>query len=329
MTTYVLRRCFLMVPTLFGITLLTFFLINLVPGGVLDRKIGPATKQNAAVSKEVVEALKRQYGLDKPLHERYIAWTGKLLKFDFGKSFDYNRPVLDVIQSRFPVSLQFGLCSFVLVYLISVGTGLMMAQKADSATDKALGLGLLANSSLPPFTAAILLLVFFAGGHFLNWFPSGFFQSENFNDLTLMGKIVDRAHHFVLPLIAYMMGSFTSLAFLTRNSVLGEMKKDYVRTAKGFGADDHSLFYKHAFRNALIPIATGIGGFVGVFLGGSLLIENIFQLNGIGRLGYQSLLTRDYNMIMALTFLQSLAVLIGNLIGDIVYVLIDPRIAFE
>jgi microcin C transport system permease protein len=329
MTNYLLRRLFLMIPTLFGITVVTFFLINLVPGGVLDRKMAAPNRAQVGLSQDVVEAMKRQYGLDKPIVERYFIWTKRVVQFDFGKSFDYNRPVLEIIQSRLPVSLQFGVFSFILTYVISISVGLIMARRADQKIDHALGFGLLINSALPPFTVAILLLVFFAGGHFLDWFPSGFFQSENYAELSVFPKILDRAHHFVLPLTAYMMGSFTALAFLTRNSVLGEMRKDYVRTAKGFGASDSSLFYKHALRNALIPIATGIGGFVGIFLSGSLLIENIFQLNGIGRLGYQSLLTRDYNMIMALTFLQSLAVLVGNLIGDLIYICIDPRIAYE
>ncbi len=338
---YILRRLVLMIPTLFGITLVTFLFVNLAPGGPIEQKLmqirqGSAKGGSAAaamrwqqgVSQETIDAIKKQYGFDKPLHVRYWIWIKNLTRLDFGNSIDFQQPVLSVIASRFPVSLQFGVTSFLLTYLVSVGLGLFMSYHAHKWVDGSLSLGLIILSAIPPFAVGILLLVVFAGGSFLDWFPLGYLNSENYDSMTLGQKIVDRVHHFVLPLIAYMLGSFTTLAFLCRGSVLNELNKDYIRTAQAIGVSRPRIHLRHAFRNALIPIVTGIGGFVAVFLGGSLLVETIFQLNGIGLLGYQALMSRDYNMIMGLTFLQSLALLVGNLIGDLAYVLVDPRIDF-
>jgi microcin C transport system permease protein len=218
--------------------------------------------------------------------------------------------------------------SFILTYGISIFLGLFMAYHAHKFADSSLSLGLIVASAIPPFAFGVLLLVFFAGGTFFDLFPLGYLHSEEYFDLSLGGKILDRLHHFALPLAAYMIGSFTTLAFLCRNSVLDAINKDYIRTARAIGVSRWKLYTRHAFRNALIPIVTGIGGFLAVFLSGSLLVETIFQLNGIGLLGFQALMSRDYNMIMGLTFLQSVALLVGNLIGDLAYMAVDPRVDF-
>lgn len=329
-----------MIPTLFGITLLTFLFVNLAPGGPLDQQIQKmrfgksggagaiAARSSQGISPEVLKALKKRYGFDKPIHIRYWLWLKSIARLDFGQSFDYGIPVMQVIKSRFPVSLQFGLVSFILTYLLAVTMGLIMAYNANKPVDGALGTSLLVSSAMPPFAVGVVLLVFFAGGSFLDWFPLGYLHSENYHQLNLWEKILDRVHHFLLPLFVYMLGAFTALTFLTRNSVLDEVNKQYVRTAQAQGASKWRIYSKHVLRNALIPVVTGIGGFLAIFLSGSLLVEQIFQLNGIGRLGFQSLMTRDYNMIMGLTFLQSVALLIGNLLGDLVYVFVDPRIDF-
>ncbi len=335
MRDYILRRLLLLIPTLFGITLITFVIINLAPGSPVEQRIqqmrfggGGEGKASVVVNSEIVESLKKQYGLDKPLHVRYGIWLKRIVTLDFGNSFTYEEPVLDVILRKLPVSLQFGLASFFLTYLICIPLGITMALKENTWIDRAAGIILGIMYSVPSFTLAILLVVFFAGGSFFDWFPIGGISSDNYEELSVIGKIGDRLYHFVLPGICYMISSFTTLALLMRNSLLEELKKDYIRTAKAKGLPDTPVYYKHALRNAFIPIATGLGGFLGIFFAGSLLIEQIFQLDGIGLLAWTSLRARDYNVMMALAFLQSLALLLGNLLSDLIYVWVDPRIDY-
>jgi microcin C transport system permease protein len=341
---YLLRRVLLMFPTLFGITLVTFAVVNLAPGGPVEQKLqslrfggGPRSaaasavtaRGQAAVSSETLEALRAQYGFDRPVHVRYWNWLKRVARLDFGDSWLYGQPAIDVIASRFPVSIQFGVASLILTYSISISLGLLMAWQVGRSFDRAAGLALIVAASLPIFTLAILLLLFLAGGSFLDIFPVGYLHSDNYESLGTWGKIADRAHHFVLPLLCYTIGSFTGLALLSRNSVLEQIRSDYIRTARAKGVDERGIYLRHALRNALIPIVTGIGGILSFFLTGSLLVESTFQLNGIGLLGFQSLLQRDYNVIMALIFISSALMLVGNLLGDIVYVLVDPRIDFS
>lgn len=338
--TYILRRLLLIVPALFGISLFTFLLINLAPGGPVDQKIeqirfgshagrtGLSTRGQHAVSQTVIDSLKRQYGFDKPLIVRYGIWIKNISHLDFGESLVYGQPVLTVIAARFPVSLQFGVISFALSYIFAVSFGFLMARHENSITDRALGAFLLIANAIPPFAVAVLLLVFFAGGSFFSLFPLGYLESSNYQDLTFWGKIWDRVHHFILPLIAYMMGSFAGLTFLFRSSVLQEIRKDYVRFARAMGVSEKWIYAKHVLRNALVPMVTGMGGFLAVFFSGSLLVETIFQLDGIGMLGFNALMARDYNVIMGMTFLQSLALLLGNLISDLLNILVDPRIHY-
>jgi microcin C transport system permease protein len=339
---YILRRLMIMIPTLFGITIIVFVIINLAPGSPIEQKIqqmkfGGADMAAAAgggagestVTDEVIEELKRQYGFDKPLHERYIIWLKNLARLDFGESFTYEEPVVDVVVSKFPVSLQFGIISFILTYLVCIPLGVLKAVKQGGFFDHATSFILMVMYSIPPFMFGILLIVFFAGGSFFDWFPIGGLYSDEYDELSAMAQIGDRIHHFILPLICYMLGSFTTLTLLMRNSLLEEIKKDYVRTARAKGLVENVVIMKHALRNALIPIATGIGSFLTVFFAGSLLLETIFQLDGIGLLGYNSILSRDYNVIMGLVFVQSVLFLVGNLITDITYVFVDPRIDFS
>ncbi|WP_372654853.1 ABC transporter permease subunit [Halobacteriovorax sp.] len=346
MFNYILRRILLMIPVLIGITVVTFAIINVAPGSPIEQKIqqmrfggvgadggGNAGMSNSskdsAISEEVLEALKKQYGFDKPVHVRYWIWLTNIAKLDFGESFTYEEPVLDVVSSKFPVSLQFGVVSLLLSYLICIPLGVIKAIKNGTKFDMISSVVLSGMYSIPGFMLGIILIVFLAGGAFFEWFPVGELYSDEYYDMNLWEKIVDRTHHFILPLISYMISQFTVLTLLMKNSLIEEIKKDYVRTARAKGLSEKVVYLKHALRNALIPIVTGIGSFLAVFFAGSLLIETIFQLDGMGLLGYQSLLERDYNVIMGLVFIQSLIMLVGNLISDLCYVLVDPRIDFS
>jgi microcin C transport system permease protein len=336
---YILRRFLLMIPTLFGITLVCFFLINMAPGSPIERKIqqmrfgGGASdagdQRDSGVSEEVIEALKVQYGFDKPVHIRYLIWLKNLSQLDFGTSFTYEEPAIDVIISKLPVSLQFGIASLLLSYLICIPLGIFKAMKNGRKSDNISTLVLIMMYATPSFMLGLLLIVFFASGSFLEIFPMGGLYSDEYQTLGIGQKILDRLYHFILPLICYVIGSFTSLTMLMKNSLLEEITKDYIRTARAKGLPDKMVYLKHALRNALIPIVTGIGGFLMVFFAGSLLIERIFQLDGMGQLGFSSILERDYNVIMGLLFIQSFLLLLGNLISDICYVLVDPRIDFS
>lgn len=344
---YIVRRLLLMIPTFLGITLISFFIINLAPGGPVEQRLqeirfgggamgggesGAATGRggfDTAVNEEIIEALRKQYGFDKPVHIRYAIWLRNIFTLDFGESFVYEEPVIDTILSKFPVSLQFGITSLILMYLICIPLGVAKSVKHKSLFDTITNFILNFMYAVPVLVLGIFLITIFAGGSYFSWFPIGGLRSDDYEYLSTWGKIVDRVHHFVLPQICYIFGSFTSLTMLMKNSMLEVVRQDYIRTARAKGLSDNVINYKHALRNALIPIATGLATFFGVFLAGSLIIETIFQLDGIGLLSYNSLLQRDYNVIMALIFLSSLVLLFGRLVSDITYVLIDPRIDFK
>lgn len=334
MLLYLIRRIILLIPTFLGITLVSFLLINMAPGGPIEQRLQAAKmsgrgRGDLAANQEVLDALKKQYGFDKPVTERYIIWLKNISRMDFGRSFTYEEPVLDVIASKFPVSLQFGVASLILTYLICIPLGIRKAVKAGSKFDAVTSMILYLTYAIPPLVLGILLIVFLAGGSYFDWFPIGRIQSDAYDGLTLFGKIKDRIYHFVLPLTCYLIGGFTELTMLMRNSMLDVIKADYVRTARAKGLDENVVLYKHALRNALIPIATGFGSFFAVFLAGSLIVESVFQLDGIGLLSYNSILSRDYNVIMGILFLSSLVLMLGRLFSDIIYVLIDPRIDFK
>lgn len=344
MLNYFLRRLLLLIPTFLGITLVSFVIINLAPGSPVEQKLqqlrfggemggghggGSATSGQFGVSQEVLDALNKQYGFDKPVYERYWIWLKNISHLDFGDSFTYEQPVIEVISSKFPVSLQFGIASLILTYLICIPLGVAKAVRAGGVFDQISGLLLYISYSVPPLVLGIFLIVFFAGGSYFSWFPIGQIASDNYDTLSTWGKILDRGHHFVLPLICYMFSGFTEITMLMRNSMLDVVKQDYIRTARAKGLSEGWVIYKHALRNALIPIAVGLGGYLRVFLAGSLIIETIFQLDGIGLLSYKSILARDYNVIMGLIFLSSVFLMLGRLLSDFIYVLIDPRIDFK
>ena len=337
MAKYLLKRLLLIVPTLLGITLACFLITITAPGGPIEQKIsqmrfsgmGQAEggDNSYGVPQEVVDDLKKQYGFDKPLPVQYFIWLKKALTFDFGYSFIHDEPVVGLILERVPISLQFGLISFILTYLVCIILGVGMAVKKDSSFDLTASIVLIVLYSIPSLMLGILLKVFVAGQ--LSWFPIGDLYSDIYFEKGAFGRIIDRIHHFILPMICYMAGAFTVLTQFMKNNFLEEVQKDYVKTARAKGLSKKTVYYKHALRNALVPIATSFGSIFGIFLAGSLIIEKIFNIQGIGLLAFNSTVARDYNVIMGLIFIQSLIFIVGRIVSDLSYVLIDPRIDFS
>jgi microcin C transport system permease protein len=333
MRNYFLRRLLLLLPTLFGITVICFVIINMAPGGPLDAKISQMKMMNLGASSSIPDAylqeLKKQYGFDQPLTTRYFLWLKNLATFNFGNSVKFDAPVTDVLLEKLPVSLEFAFVSIVIIYLISIPLGVRKAVYDGTSFDLASTAALMVLYAVPPLVMGILLRSYFAGGSFLDIFPVSELYSDNYQDLSLLGKLGDRLMHFVLPLICYVANGFVTITLLTKNSLLEEVRLDYVRTARAKGLAEKKVVYKHALRNALVPLVTGLGSFLTLFFGGSLIIEQVFNLDGIGLLGIHSLVARDYNVIMALIFFQALISLFGRLLTDFVYVVVDPRMDFE
>ena len=342
MWSYLLKRLLAIIPTLFGITLVCFLVINMAPGGPIERKMaqlqfagafaqnGSGSTSSTHISEEVLTALKKQYGFDKPIHIRYWLWLKNIVHLDFGESFSYEEPVIDVILSKLPVSLQFGIISLILTYLVCIPLGIIKAIRDKTKFDFISTVIILIMYSVPALILGILLKTYLtSGGSGLHLFPVGDLYSDQYFDKNFFGKIFDRTHHFILPLMCYMIGDFTVLTILMKNSLLDEIRLDYVRTARAKGLSQKIVVFKHALRNAIIPIITGLGGFLEFFFAGSLIIEKIFTLDGIGLLGFNSVINRDYQVIMALIFLQSLLSLLSRVIIDWLYVLVDPRIDFS
>jgi len=346
MTIYFLRRFLLIIPTFIGITLIVFVILQIVPGGPLEREllklrmggqtgggeVGPSGGNNITgieIPESALEEMKKFYGFDLPVHLRYVRWIGNLLKLDLGRSYVYAEPVFDVIVARFPVSIYFGLIGFTLTYLICVPLGVAKAVKNGSKFDFISSITVFMGYSTPGWAFGAIMLVLFGGGSFWDVFPLGGFRSEDWDSLSALGKIWDQVQHTILPVAGYMVGSFATLTILTKNSVIENLSQDYVRTAFAKGLSEKRVIFKHALRNSLIPIATGLGHFFSLVLAGSFLIEKVFNINGMGLLGFTSIQSRDYPVTMGILVLSSLLLLIGNIISDILYATIDPRIRFK
>ena len=340
---YLVHRLLLFIPTFFGMSVICFLIVNLAPGGPIERKIvemrfGSAQmgssltdlsgQNNSQTTQEVIQSLKEKYGFDKPLLTRYWIWLKKIVTLDFGESFIYEEPAVDIIVSKLPVSLQFGILSFLLTYLISIPLGVLKAVRDGSSMDLWSSFILMMLYSMPPLILGIVLKTYFSGGVFVNWLPVGDLFSDSYFEKDFWGKFLDRAHHFVLPTICYTIGSFTVLTVLMKNSMMECIRQDYIRTAFAKGLTKQKIYLKHALKNALIPIVTGIGGFLQIFLAGSLIVEKIFNLDGIGLLGYQSAVERDFHVLLALLVIQAVLNIIGRLISDLSLCLVDPRITF-
>lgn len=335
MTAYLLRRLLLIVPTLLGISVACFALIQFVPGGPVEQVVA---KFNAAaghrgtghaITSEEIANIKAYFGFDQPAYLRYFRWLGNVLRGDFGNSYTYQKPVLEVILSKMPISLFFGLVSYFIAYLVSVPLGVRKAMTSGSLSDTLSSSLIFAGYVIPGYTLGIVLLIFVAGGSYFDWFPIGNIVSDNFESLSPGGKVLDFLHHMILPVLCYLVGDFAVLTLLMKNSMLDELQKDYLRTAMAKGLSFRQAVWKQAFRNALIPIATGVGSIFAVMFTSALLVERVFDLDGMGLLFFNSMIGRDYNVVLGIIVLSSLFVMFGRLLSDLIYVAVDPRIRLD
>ncbi len=342
MREYLLKRFLLIFPTLFGITIACFLVMQMVPGGPVEQaiqRIKQTSRESTGISggastisaltQEEIDNIKKYYEFDKPVLTRYFSWLGKLLRLDFGTSYTYQKPVLQVIASRFPVSLTFGLTGMFLTYLVCIPLGIRKALEHTKPFDNWSSILIFMGYSVPSFVLGLILIVLFGGGSFWNIFPISGVVSDFFEELSLPGKIVDYISHMFLPLLCYTIGGFATLTLLMKNSLMDQLNQDYVRTALAKGLTYHQAIFKHALRNALIPVATNIGMIIGVILSGSMLIETIFTIDGMGLLGYESIVNRDYPVALGLIVISSLLVLLGRIISDFCLAMVDPRIKFK
>ncbi|TVS16830.1 MAG: ABC transporter permease [Gammaproteobacteria bacterium] len=339
MRDYFFRRLLLVIPTLIGITLLVFAVTRLVPGGPLERALmeaqqsalasgaAPAAGEGMALSEAQIQQLAEYYGFDKPWYLSYVDWLGKVVRGDLGQSYRYHQPVWDVIRERFPVSLFFGLTSLVITYLVCIPLGVVKAIRHRTFIDNVTSIIIFTGYAVPGYVLGALLLLFFAAE--VQWFPMGGFTSLHFDELSFWGKTKDLLHHATLPLICYLVGSFAVTTLLMKNNLMDNLAADYVRTALAKGVSFEGAVYGHALRNSLIPIATTFGQNITLLVSGSFLIETIFDIDGFGLLGLNSIFDRDYPVVMGVVLLASLLLLIGNILSDLLVALVDPRIRFQ
>jgi microcin C transport system permease protein len=345
MWSYVLKRVLLMIPTLLGILTITFVVVQFVPGGPVEQLVsqlqgrdsggeGPAAagsgyRGRQGVDAKRIEEIKKLYGFDKPPLERYVQMLSKFARFDLGKSFYHNKDVWRLIIEKLPVSISLGIWTFLLVYLISVPLGIAKAVRAGSRFDTVTTFIVLLGYAIPSFVMGVVLLVLFGGGSFVQWFPLRGLTSMNWQDLSLLGKAADYFWHIALPVAAMVLGGFAVITVLTKNSVLEEIRKQYVLTARAKGVDERGVLWRHVFRNAMIPIMTGFpAAFVGAFFTGSLLIETLFSLDGLGLLSYESVIRRDYPVVLGSLFLFTIIGLLTTLMRDLSYIWVDPRVTY-
>jgi microcin C transport system permease protein len=346
MLAYILKRLALMIPTVFGVMLITFTVTQFVPGGPVEQLIHQL-KGNAAggeasggtvqiyrgdrgLDKERIEKLKALYGFDKPAHERFIAMVKSYMRFDLGESYFHHKSVTQLIISKLPVSISLGVWTFFIVYLTCIPLGIAKAVRDGTAFDVISSTVILVGYAIPGFVLGITLLVLFGGGSFWDVFPLRGLVSDNWQQLDWLHKVTDYLWHMTLPIIASVVGSFAVMTMLTKNSFLEEIRKQYVLTARAKGLSENTVLYKHIFRNAMIPLVTGFpAAFIGAFFTGSLLIETIFSLDGLGLLSYESVMKRDYPVVLGTLYFYTLLGLVAKLLSDLSYVLIDPRIQFE
>jgi len=341
MLTYILKRILLMIPTLIGALTLTFVIIQFVPGGPVETLIaemrggggssGDAGRVSARrdIDANQMAELRKLYGFDKPPLERYVSMMKNFAQFDLGKSFLRNKSVWQLIKDKLPVSVSLGLWTFLMSYLLSIPLGIAKAMREGSRFDLLTSILVLTGYSIPGFVLGVVLIVLFAGGTFLDWFPLRGLVSDNWIELSWPARIVDYLWHLTLPLACFSIGSFAVITMLTKNTFVEEIRKQYVLVARAKGLSERAVLYKHVFRNALIPIITGFpAAFVGAFFAGSLLIETLFSLDGLGLLSYESLVRRDYPVVLGTLYFFTLIGLVVKLVGDLLYVVVDPRVQF-
>src|SRR6056297_716084 len=356
MGAYILRRLLLIVPTLLGIMVINFALVQFVPGGPVEQVIaqmqgegdvfgsfaggaedgtmGEADNEAytgaRGLPQEFIDELEAQYGLDKPPLERFFGMMWNYMRLDFGESYFRSISVTDLVLEKMPVSITLGLWSTLIAYVISIPLGIGKAVRDGTRFDTWTSGLIIVAYAIPAFLFAIMLLVLFAGGSYFQLFPLRGLTSDNFEQLSLGGKIVDYLWHITLPVLASTISAFATLTLLTKNSFLDEIKKHYVMTARAKGLSEKRVLYGHVFRNAMLIVIAGFPTvFIGVFFGGSVLIETIFSLDGLGRLGFEAAVGRDYPVMFGTLFLFGLIGLVVNILSDLMYVLVDPRIDFE
>ncbi len=341
MTGYFVRRFLLIIPTFLGITMAVFLVINFVPGGPVERQImryrmavaseGGVSGGVAAVDipQDALDEMKRYYGFDKPVYTRYAIWLWNVFHLDLGRSYVYQDPVWDVIKSRFPISVFLGLTGFLLSYLVCIPLGVFKAIRHGSRFDLFSSLLVFLGYSVPGWALGTALLVLLGGGSFWNLFPLGGFRPGNWEYLSFFEKVTSQIHYMFLPVLCYTLESFATLTILMKNSLMENLGQDYVRTAYAKGLSEKRVIFVHALRNSLIPIVTGLGNVISIFLAGSFLIEKVFNIDGMGYLGYTSILQRDYPVALGILVVDSVLLLVGNILSDMIYVVVDPRIRFK
>ena len=357
MGAYILRRLLLVIPTLLGIMIINFTLTQFVPGGPIEQIIAQlegggdvfegfagggseVLDQGTAgddgyvgargLPQEFIEELEREFGFDKPPLERFLNMMWNYIRFDFGESYFRSIGVLDLVWEKLPVSITLGLWSTLIAYMVSIPLGIRKAVNDGTPFDTWTSGAIIIGYAIPGFLFAILLLVMFAGGSYFQWFPLRGLASDNWDELSAVGKVLDYFWHIALPVLASTIAAFATLTLLTKNSFLDEIKKQYVVTAKAKGLSERKILYGHVFRNAMLIVIAGFPAvFIGVFFGGSLIIETIFSLDGLGRLGFEAAVARDYPVIFGTLFFFGLIGLVVGILSDLMYVFIDPRIDFE
>lgn len=336
MASYFLRRFLLIVPTLLGVTIIVFIMTRFVPGGPIDQMLLQAKMASSssgvggsseALTEEQLAEYKAYYGFDKPVLVSYFLWLKKVLVLDLGESTKYGDPVWATIKERLPVSLFYSIVTLILTYAVCIPLGVLKSVKHNSAIDNTTSILVFVGYAIPHYVLGVALLYVFAFQ--LEWFPMGEFVSDEFEDLTFFGKVGDLFNHAALPLMAYMAGSFAVTTFMMKNSLMDNLAADYVRTAMAKGVSFKNAILKHAMRNSLIPIATSFGSNLTALLTGSFLIETIFNIDGMGLLMFESLVERDYPVVLGVVVISSFLFLIGNIISDICVALVDPRVQFE
>lgn len=361
MLAYVIRRLALIPLTLFGIMLVNFVIVQLAPGGPVEQMIariegtagaetqrlsggggdlqasarmardsaGGAYRGAQGLDPAFIADIERQFGFDKPAHERFVQMLGNYIRFDFGKSFYRDTPVVDLLLEKMPVSISLGLWTTLIIYLVSIPLGIVKARRDGSSFDIASSWAIIIGYAVPGFLFAILLVVLFAGGRYFAWFPLRGLTSPDWDQMSTLGKVGDYFWHLTLPVTALVIGSFASLTMLTKNSFLEEINKQYVVTARAKGLSENQVLYGHVFRNAMLLVVAGFpAALVGILFAGSILIEIIFSLDGIGLLGYEAVVNRDYPVMFGTLYMFSLLGLVLNLISDLTYNFVDPRIDF-
>ncbi|MCF6283677.1 MAG: ABC transporter permease [Candidatus Hydrogenedentes bacterium] len=330
MRTYLIRRFLLIIPTFIGISMITFLIVQMAPGSPIFLKLHKAgSAGGSAITKEAIEQTKKLYGLDKPLPLRYVHWLGKIATLDFGNSYKDHRPVLEKIGETLPITIQLNLISLFLIYVIAIPIGVYSATHQHSYTDTVITLGLFILYSLPSFWVAMLLMYFFGGGAHWNWFPVAGMSEYGADTMGWWPWLLDRAWHLILPVFCLSYAGFAGLSRYARAGLLETVRQDYVRTARAYGFSERTVIYKYALRNSLIPIITLLGTLIPTLIGGSVIIESIFSIPGMGKLAFEAILSRDYPLVMGILSITAFLTLLGLILSDILYAVVDPRIKFS